>query len=66
MPPRLFSSAPLPRANFPATYTLDSAAARHIRVLRLSVGEALTLFDSAASEPHGEAAAVITAIDKKS
>lgn len=66
MPPRFFSSAPLPRANFPATYTLDSAAAQHIRVLRLSVGEALTLFDGAATEPHGEAAAVITAIDKKS
>ena len=66
MPPRFFSSAPLPRANFPAIYTLDAAAAQHVRVRRLSVGDALTLFDGAAVEPRGEAAAVITAIDKKS
>jgi 16S rRNA (uracil1498-N3)-methyltransferase len=66
MPPRFFSSAPLPRANFPAIYTLDAAAAQHVRVRRLSVGDALTLFDGAAGEPRGEAAAVITAIDKKS
>jgi 16S rRNA (uracil1498-N3)-methyltransferase len=56
----------LPRANFPAIYTLDAAAAQHVRVRRLSVGDALTLFDGAAVEPRGEAAAVITAIDKKS
>lgn len=66
MPPRFFSSAPLPRANFPAICTLDAAAAQHVRVRRLSVGDALTLFDGAAVEPRGEAAAVITAIDKKS
>jgi len=66
MPPRFFSSVPLPRANFPATYTLDAAAAQHVRVLRLSVGEALTLFDGAAGEPPGEAAATLISIDKKS
>jgi 16S rRNA (uracil1498-N3)-methyltransferase len=66
MSPRFFSFAPLPRANFPATYTLDAASAQHVRVLRLSAGDPLTLFDGTAAEPQGEAVAVITAIDKKS
>jgi 16S rRNA (uracil1498-N3)-methyltransferase len=46
MPPRLYSHAPLA----PGHRALDDAAARHVRVLRLDAGAALTLFDGRGGE----------------
>ena len=61
MPPRFFCETPLPKIGFPLTLTLDAAASQHVRVLRLSEGDALTLFDG----HDGEAAAIIRTIDKR-
>ena len=63
MPPRFFSAIPLPRHALPASFTLSGDAARHVRVLRLAVGDAITLFDGGADE--GEAAACIVSLGKK-
>ena len=62
MPPRFFSTSPLPTQALPATITLDDDCARHVRVLRLAEGDAITLFDGV--QP-GEATATIQAIDKR-
>ncbi len=49
--PRFHVATALPRDQiFPATHTLDAAAAQHLRVLRLTEGDALTLFDGAGGE----------------
>jgi len=63
MPPRFFSATPLPRHALPARFTLSEDGAQHVRVLRLAVGDAITLFDGGADE--GEAAACIVALGKK-
>ena len=63
MPPRFFLTTPFPRHALPARFTLSEDAARHIRVLRLAVGEVITLFGGGADE--GEARACIVAIGKK-
>ncbi|HET6599227.1 MAG TPA: RsmE family RNA methyltransferase, partial [Burkholderiaceae bacterium] len=47
MPPRFFVDSPL-RAG--ATFTLSAGAARHVQVLRLQPGAALTLFDGSGPE----------------
>ncbi len=65
MPPRFFSSTKLPRRDFPLSFALDERVAQHVRVLRLAVGDTITLFDGQTAPLDGEAAAVITAIDKK-
>ncbi len=65
MPPRFFSSTQLPRRDFPLSFALDERVAQHVRVLRLAVGDTITLFDGQTAPLDGEAAAVITAIDKK-
>ncbi len=68
MPPRFYCQTILPRQNFPQSIVLDDECARHVRVLRLAEGDAITLFDGAgdqASTP-GEATAVIKTIDKRS
>ena len=60
--PRFFVSIPLPRgAALPALFSLDENAASHLRVLRLQVGESVTLFDGSG----GEFAASIAAIGKR-
>ncbi|MBC7624551.1 MAG: RsmE family RNA methyltransferase, partial [Aeromicrobium sp.] len=66
MPPRFYSSIKLPRAHFPKSQALDDAAAQHVRVLRLAVGDAVTLFDGDPNKSVGEAAAIIKLIDKNS
>lgn len=66
MPPRFYSTIKLPRAHFPKSQALDDAAAQHVRVLRLAVGDAVTLFDGDPNKSVGEAAAIIKLIDKKS
>lgn len=58
-PPRLFVDPPLRRDDAPLT--LPASAARHVQVLRLQPGAAVTLFDGRGGEYPGE----ITAIDKK-
>lgn len=47
MPPRLFSDRPLTAG---ATFALPAGPARHVQVLRLQPGAALTLFDGAGGE----------------
>ena len=47
MPPRLFVDPPLRRGS---TLSLPSGAARHVQVLRLQPGAAVTLFDGAGGE----------------
>jgi 16S rRNA (uracil1498-N3)-methyltransferase len=47
MPPRLFVDQPL-RAD--ETFALPAGPARHVQVLRLQPGDALTLFDGQAGE----------------
>ena len=66
MPPRFYSTIKLPRAHFPKSQALDDAAAQHVRVLRLAVGDAVTLFDGDPNKSVGEAAAIIKLIDKNS
>ncbi len=63
MPPRFFSATPLPRHALPARFTLSEDAAQHVRVLRLAVGDVITLFDGGADE--GEATAGIVSLGKK-
>lgn len=58
--PRLFAST-LTRQATPYEVTLDDAAAQHVRVLRLSLGESLTLFNG----DGGEAEATLIQIDKR-
>jgi 16S rRNA (uracil1498-N3)-methyltransferase len=65
MPPRFYCQTKLPRYSFPATITLNEVCAQHVRVLRLSAGDEVTLFDGDAAH-EGEAVAVIKAIDKRS
>lgn len=65
MLPRFYSPASLPRANLPALLVLDEAAAQHVRVRRLVVGDALTLFDGATDAGLGEAHAVLKQVDKR-
>jgi len=48
MPPRLFIDRPLMTAG--ATFALPAGPARHVQVLRLQPGAALTLFDGAGGE----------------
>jgi 16S rRNA (uracil1498-N3)-methyltransferase len=55
MPPRLYVDAP-PRAGL--LLALPSAAARHVQVLRLQPGAAVTLFDGAGGEWSAEVAAM--------
>jgi len=61
MAPRFFCQARLPRSDFPKALALDETAVQHLRVLRLAVGNAVTLFDG----DDGEASAFIKTIDKK-
>jgi len=70
MPPRFFCQARLPRRHFPTTLALDEASAQHVRVLRLVVGDAVTLFNGEAHADgeagfDGEAVGFIKTIDKK-
>ncbi len=67
MPPRFFCRVPLPRQHFPETIALDDECARHVRVLRLNEGDALTLFDGedSSGSRQGEATAFIKTIDKR-
>jgi 16S rRNA (uracil1498-N3)-methyltransferase len=62
MSPRFYYPQPLPQENLPVSITLDDAAAAHMRVLRLSAGDAVTLFNGMAD---GEATAVITHVEKR-
>lgn len=64
MPSRFFSTDPLPRQALPIRVNLAEGAAQHVRVLRLAVGDAVTLFDGGADQ--GEASATILALGKKS
>jgi 16S rRNA (uracil1498-N3)-methyltransferase len=64
MPPRFFCQTRLPRKHFPLTLALDDNAAQHVRVLRLAVGDAVTLFNGDDAN-SGEAAAFIKTLDKK-
>ncbi len=59
--PRLFTATTLPRNDFPQTITLREDAAQHVRVLRLALGDDVTLFDGCG----GEFAARLTVIDKR-
>ena len=60
--PRFFSPHPLPTPFVADTsFAVGEAVARHIQVLRIAVGEALTLFDGAG----GEYAATVHAIAKR-
>ena len=60
--PRFFIATQLPRAiAFPVLAALDEKVSQHIRVLRLSEGESITLFDG----HGGEFAATIAAIGKR-
>ena len=60
--PRFFVATLLSRDNsFPAQVVLDEKASTHIRVLRLSEGEGITLFDG----NGGEFSATISAIGKR-
>ncbi len=61
MPPRFFCQARLPRSHFPKSLALDDTAAQHVRVLRLAIGDAVTLFNG----DDGEATAFIKTLDKK-
>jgi 16S rRNA (uracil1498-N3)-methyltransferase len=61
MPPRFFCQTRLPRQHFPVTLALDDTAAQHVRVLRLAVGDAVTLFNG----DGGEATAFIKTLNKK-
>ncbi len=67
MPPRFFCRVPLPRQHFPETIALDDECARHVRVLRLNEGDAVTLFDGEDGNGtrQGEATAFIKTIDKR-
>lgn len=56
--PRFYCSAPLSPG---ASITLPEAVSRHIQVVRLQAGDAITLFDGSG----GEYSATLTAIDKK-
>ncbi len=62
MPPRFFCSSPLPHPHLPQIITLDDDGTRHVQVLRLVVGDAITLFDGV--QP-GEAVATILSIGKR-
>ncbi len=62
MPPRFFCSSPLPHPHLPQIITLDDDGTRHVQVLRLAVGDTITLFDGV--QP-GEATANIQAIGKR-
>lgn len=53
--PRFFVAAPIAR-NVPANYTLDDAAAQHVRVLRLGEDDPLVLFDGGGGEFSAEVA----------
>ena len=66
MPPRFYCRSLLPRQDFPQSIVLDDECARHVRVLRLAEGDAITLFDGAGDRAPGEATAVIKTIDKRS
>ena len=59
--PRFFVSAPLPRSVLPSAFALDENASGHVRVLRLEVGDTITLFDGAG----GEFTATIAGIGKR-
>lgn len=60
MPPRLFVHRPLSTAG--AQVSLDAGASRHVQVLRLQPGDAVTLFDG----QGGEWSAQIIAIGRRS
>ena len=61
MPPRFHCALPLASLPASATLALDAASAQHVRVLRLAVGDAITLFNGI---DNGQASAIIRAIDK--
>lgn len=62
MPPRFYCALPL-SALPPATLlSLDNVAAQHVRVLRLAVGESITIFNGV---EDGESGAVIRVLDKR-
>ena len=60
MPPRLFVHRPLSTAGDP--FSLDAGASRHVQVLRLQPGDAVTLFDG----QGGEWSAQIIAMGRRS
>jgi 16S rRNA (uracil1498-N3)-methyltransferase len=59
--PRFFVASPILQASSPRAFTLDARASTHVRVLRLNLGDAITLFDGAG----GEWQARIDAIGKR-
>ena len=61
--PRFFSALPLPRPRTPgAEIDVGETVARHLQVLRIAIGEAITLFDGLG----GEFAATVATIGKRS
>ncbi len=61
--PRFFCPTPL---NPGALLDLPEGAARHVQVLRLQPGDAITLFNSALAGPTGEYAATVTHMGRNS
>ena len=55
MPPRLFIDEPIAS---PRTFALPERAARHVQVLRLQPGDAVTLFDGSGGEWSAQVAAM--------
>lgn len=54
MSPRFYAAEPLPRhGSFPQHVTLGDAVAAHVRVLRLAIGDTVTLFDGQGGEFSG-------------
>ena len=60
--PRFFSAHPLPRPLLPgSSFDIGEAISRHLQVLRVAVGDEITLFDGAG----GEFSATVSAIGKR-
>jgi 16S rRNA (uracil1498-N3)-methyltransferase len=54
MPPRFFVDQPLTGFSEHSELSLPASAARHVQVLRLQPGDALTLFDGSGEDWHAE------------
>lgn len=69
MPPRFFSPTPLPRTQTPVALELDASIVQHLHVLRLSVGDAIVLFDAQTNEAEksdeGELLATIATLERR-
>jgi len=57
--PRFFSAHPLPRPLLPGSpFDIGEAISRHLQVLRITIGDEITLFDGAGGEFSGTVSAI--------